>query len=123
MKTKATHLQALEGLGVQALPEEGHPRVAVQHGGATVDVGGAPEVVLRLPPPLLPHADLPDAVPAAHGTRVVAVGLVLTFRPAPTFRQVCKSFEMRHEKGAAMHALQRGRQAMQGSSALLGVQA
>jgi hypothetical protein len=59
------HLQALQRLGVEALPVERHAGVAVQHGGALVDGGGDAEVVVRLRPLLLPQVDLPDAVPAA----------------------------------------------------------
>ena len=58
------HLQPLQRLGVQALPVERHAGVAVQHGGALVDVRRRAKVVLRLPPLLLPEVYLPDAVPA-----------------------------------------------------------
>lgn len=49
---------------MEALPVERHAGVAVQHGGAPVDVRGLAEVVVRLLPLLLPEIDLPDAVPA-----------------------------------------------------------
>lgn len=60
----AAHLQALQRLGMEALPVESHAGVAVQHGGALVDGGGGAEVVVRLRPLLLPQVHLPDAVPA-----------------------------------------------------------
>ena len=64
------HLQALQRLGVEALPVQRHAGVAVQHGGALVDGGGGAEVVVRLRPLLLPQVDLPDAVPAVPQSRI-----------------------------------------------------
>ena len=55
LRKSSAHLQALQRLGVAALPVERHARVAVQHGGAPVD-GRRPRGSGGAPPPTSPAA-------------------------------------------------------------------